>query len=313
MIKVSVIIPVYNAKKYLDACLKSVLEQGFGGLEVILVNDKSTDGSEKKCLEYGKKFDNVRVLQGEGRGAAAARNLGLKQAKGKYIWFIDADDEVVNRSIKKLFRTAEREKADIVVMGAKRILRGGKTGFLKAVDVRQKDWKKVFIRYGFGPWQMMMRREFLLENELFFPEGIIHEDMALMSALVLYTDKVVTINEELYLYFQREESVLRPKKWNKNALDIFTALEFLYKKFEAEKKVKKYWAELEYFFIWNLLLDTAKNFAKFPEGRAEYPKIREMMKKYFPKWRKNKYLKEKGLGMRLRCELGYWGKCQRRK
>lgn len=310
MIKVSVIIPVYNAKKYLDACLKSVLEQGFEGLEVILVNDKSTDGSEKKCLKYGKKFDNVRVLQGEGRGAAAARNLGLKQAKGKYIWFIDADDEVVNGSIEKLFKTAEKEKADIVVMGAKQVWQNGKLRVMKAVDVRQKDWQKAFIRYGFGPWQMVMRREFLLKNELFFPEGIIHEDMALMSALVLYTDRVATFNKEpyLYLYFQREESVLHPKKWNKNVLDIFAALEFLYKKFEAEKKVKKYWAELEYFFIWNLLLDAARSFAKFPEGRAGYPKIRKMMKKYFPKWRKNKYLKEKGLGMRLRCELRYWGK-----
>ena len=94
-LKISVIIPVYNVEKYLRICLESILNQNFKGYEIILINDGSTDNSLNICREYEKKYSNIIVINEENSGPSAARNKGLEYAKGKYISFIDSDDELL--------------------------------------------------------------------------------------------------------------------------------------------------------------------------------------------------------------------------
>ena len=306
--EISIIIPIYNAEKYLDRCLKTVL-QALGNIngEIILVDNNSTDGSLKIAKDFQKKhLKVVRVLRSNPRGASAARNLGVAKAKGEYIWFVDADDYIAKSAINKLLAAAKRKKADLIMMGANRITDGKATSYLSAVDSEDENYKSRFVRYGMGPWQILIRRKWWLQNGFKFKEGIIHEDMELMSALILHTDKFASINEPLYFYCNNPESVLHKKDFSPHIFDIFPALEELYQKFVDAGATEKYHDELEWFFIWNLLIDSAKDFANFKEGRPGFKKSREMMQKYFPKWQRNKFLRQKPLKLQLRVRLNYY-------
>ncbi len=130
--------------------------------------------------------------------------------------------------------------------------------------------------------------------------------MELMSSLILFTDKFASVDEPLYFYDAHPDSVLHQEVFNSHIFDIFPALTGLYDRFRAAKAEEKYCDELEWFFIWNLLIDSAKDFSKFKEGRPGFRRARELLKKYFPNWRKNRFLKQKPLKLRMRVLLNYY-------
>ena len=132
-----------------------------------------------------------------------------------------------------------------------------------------------------------------------------HEDMELLSVIILYTDRFVGIDEPLYLYYQNEGSVIHKSEFDPHIFDIFPALEGLYQRFKKAGVADEYHDELEWFFIWNLLIDSAKDFSAFSEGRPGFKRSREMLSSYFPGWRKNRFLHEKSLKLRMRVRLNY--------
>lgn len=306
--KISIVIPVFNAEKYLERCIDSLLVSlGKTSGEIILVDNNSTDNSLSIIKKYAKKHPKtVLVSQCKAPGGAAARNAGARMAKGKYLWFIDADDYIREDAIPRLIETAEAKKADVVMMGAERVYTGGRSDYLSAVTPKEPNYKSRFVRYGMGPWQVIILRKWWEEHKFLFREGCIHEDMELMSALILYTDKYAAIDEPLYFYSQNDGSVLHRHEFNPHIFDIFPVLEGLYQRFKDARAEKKYHDELEWFFIWNLLLDAAKDFAKFPEGKPGFKRTREMLKEYYPNWRKNRFLREKPLKLKIRVRLNYW-------
>ena len=274
--------------------------------EILLIDNDSSDGSLTLCQDYAAKYPKlVSVLQCHTPGAAAVRNFGVSKAKGKFIWFIDADDWISDDAVTKLVTSANKTEADIVMMGAERVYPDGHRDYLSPVSPDEPDYKSRFVRYGMGPWQVMIRRKWWIDNKFTFKERFIHEDMELMSALILYTDKLASVNEPLYFYSQNDESVLHQKKFNPHIFDIFLALEGLYQRFTEAGAEQKYHDELEWFFIWNLLIDSAKDFGQFPEGHPGFQRSREMLKEYFPEWRKNRFLREKPLKLRIRVRLNY--------
>lgn len=307
----SIIIPVFNSENFLDRCLKSVFTAvAFAPkvkTEVILVDNGSSDGS----LEIARKFAEesplrVSVLQCHTPGAAAVRNFGADKARGKYIWFVDADDTITQDAVKFLVEEAEGTGAELTMLGAERIYPDGHTDYLSAILEKDPDWKSRFVRYGAGPWQFLILRSWWVAHKFKFREGIIHEDMELISSLILYLDKFASVDEALYLYYQNEESVLHKKTWDPHYLDIFPALSGLRYRFLEKNALFMYHDELEWFFIWNLLIDSAKDFAKFREGRVGFKKSREMLREYYPEWRKNKFLHQKPLKLRLRVYFNYF-------
>lgn len=306
--EISIIIPVYNAEKYLRRCVDSVL-QSLGDIkgEILLIDNNSKDDSAKIIQKYQKDYPKIiHALKCEKWGAAAAKNYGASKARGKYLWFIDADDYIASDAISKLVILAKKKKADLVMMGAERIDENDKKlSYLSAVRASEPNYKSRFIRYGMGPWQVIIRRNWWEKQGFKFLEGYIHEDMGLMSALILYTDQFASIDEPLYFYSQNPESVLHKTNFNPHIFDIFPALTGLYDKFKNAKAEVKYHNELEWFFIWNLLIDSAKDFGKFPEGRSGFKRSREMLLEYFPEWRKNKFLKQKPLKLRVLVRFNY--------
>ena len=136
MLKLSIVIPVYNAEKHLRRCLDSVV-QALGDIpgEILAIDNDSTDDSLLVLKEYQEKYPKLfSVLRCHTKGAAAVRNFGATKAKGEYIWFIDADDEITKTSIDKLIKKADEADADLVMMGAKRIYSKDHTDYLSSVS-----------------------------------------------------------------------------------------------------------------------------------------------------------------------------------
>ena len=308
--QISVIIPVYNAAKYLRRCLDSVIKSVEEiKAEILVVNNNSTDDSPRIISSYCKKYPQlVRAYNCAKWGAAAVRNMGVEKASGNYIWFVDADDEIAPDAIIKLLRVAKETGADLIMMGATKIYRDGHAQYLQALDVDDEKFKERFVRSGLGPWQVILKRKWYTQNGFTFKEGIIHEDMEMMPALILYTDKCASIDEPLYKYYETPGSVLHKKDWDPHYLDIFPALEGVYGRFQKAGAIKKYHDTLEWFFVWNLLLDSANDFAKSPEGKIGFERSRKMLKKYFPNWRKSPIMKNANLRTKIKVRLNYYHK-----
>ena len=122
MVEVSVVVPIYNAGKKLDKCIKSILNQTFKDFELILVNDGSTDNSIKICRKYELKDSRVKVIDKENEGSIATRNLGIKKSIGNYITFVDADDYISLDAIEKLYKDVKEMDLDIVVCNTYKVI-----------------------------------------------------------------------------------------------------------------------------------------------------------------------------------------------
>lgn len=308
---ISIIIPVYNAEKYLKRCVESVINSfetspNIKG-EILLIDNNSTDKSPAIMKSLKQKNDRlINILKITKPGASAVRNYGMKKARGEYVWFVDADDAISKNAINKLLCQANQKKADLVMLRAERIYPDGQRNYLPAIDPNSVSYKSRFVRYGIPPWQVIFRRKWWLDNGFSFKEGVIHEDMELMSALILATDSFTSVDETLYFYYQNPGSVLHKNTFDAHIFDIHPNLESLYQRFVDKGAEKDYHDELEYFFIWNLLIDSAKDFAKFPEGKSGFGRSRKLLKKYFPRWRRNKFLAQKSLKVQILVRLNYY-------
>lgn len=190
--KVSVIIPFYNVEKYIGECLESVLNQTLKEIEIICVDDGSTDNSHEIVSEYKRKNENIKIIQKENGGQSSARNAALKIAKGKYIYFLDSDDCILPTTLEDAYQKAEKEQLDIVCFNTVAIFESEemkdeyrfyensyiRTGDYSGVQTGQSMFAKMREKYEFfvPVWFQIFRRSLIEENHLSFYEGIIHED-----------------------------------------------------------------------------------------------------------------------------------------
>ncbi len=213
---ISVIIPVYNAEPFLERCLISILNQDFDKeYEIIAVDDGSADNSLKILESFSKKQDKLRVISQENSGTSAARNLGLQNARGEYIAFIDSDDFVEENFLSALYNAAERSDADIAVCGYKNVngadtLRMGcvfkhRSGVFSPEKMLKSLLFDIFTR-SFS-CNKLFRRSLFTENKIEYPAGMCFEDVAVMPQLFYYAKKVAVIRGNLYNYVHHKGSI----------------------------------------------------------------------------------------------------------
>lgn len=211
---VSVIVPVYNTEKYLDRCVESIINQTHQNLDIILVDDGSTDGSSEKCDFYAKNDQRIRVIHKKNGGQSSARNAGLDVCKGDYISFVDSDDWIEPDMYATLLTELERYGASLAVCGRYDAYEGSeeksvcksfeKDGLFSSYDILPQ--MTLGAVSDFSVCDKLHRRD-LWENTR-FPEGQIYEDFAVMYKILIAAENVVLCNEPFYVYFHRGNSTV---------------------------------------------------------------------------------------------------------
>lgn len=208
--KFSIVVPVYNVEDYLEQCLESLRAQSCQDYEVVCVNDGSTDNSPKLLAEWEERFPQMKVIDRENGGLSAARNTGLKEAKGDYVVFVDSDDWVETMMLSRLANEANGE--DMVCFACRRT-DNEKSDVL---EVEQGNGWDYFNRHALEHrevafvcvWQRCYRRQFLLDNDLWFREGILHEDNQFTPRACLKAQSIKVIPDILYNYRVRPGSIM---------------------------------------------------------------------------------------------------------
>jgi len=215
----SIIIPVYNVEQYLRDCLNSVIAQTYTDYEVICVNDGSKDGSLALLKDYQTKYPQITIISQRNKGLSAARNAGIQAAKGNYLFFLDSDDWIEPNSLEILVQKQEGE--DLLWFNGRRVFEDGATeepdsGIEEAQLTGWEYYNKyalVFRKFHFVCSVLRLyRREYLLQNNLFFEEGIYHEDNLFTPLACYYAQTVKVIPDCLYIYRIREGSITQTPK-----------------------------------------------------------------------------------------------------
>ena len=259
MPEISIIVPVYNVEKYLDRCIKSILNQTFKDFELILIDDGSTDKSGVICDNYKKIDDRIVVIHKKNGGLSSVRNKGLDVAKGEYIAFVDGDDYVNKEMYNILLNEAKNNSSDIVICKFKKVYESMNNN-IEEVDSKMKVFNysninalnQLYSNEGLDyivAWNKIYRRN-IFKNERYI-EGRIHEDEFIIHRLLYKANKVTFISKELYYYLQRSNSIMN-SKFNVKRLDAVYALEERFKFFKTLnlnklKSNAQYWY-IKYFF-----------------------------------------------------------------
>lgn len=242
--KVSVIIPVYNAGDYIGQMLESVLGQSMQEIEIICVNDGSTDGSDEIVRQFMSRDSRITLLEQPNINAGAARNRGLSRAKGKYVVFWDADDKFDRKTLKLMCRKMQKTQADICVCGACEFEQCGKmyetSGYLKTELVPDKDPFNKFDLcdrfFNFGSnvvWNKMFRRRFLADHHLCFQEIRQANDTAFVMQAMYQADRITCVDR--FLAFYRTDNA--ESLTGKSSETVFCPYEsYLYTLHELEKE-----------------------------------------------------------------------------
>lgn len=218
---ISIIIPVYNIEKYLERCVKSVSGQTYKNLEILLVDDGSSDGSGVLCDKLAGEDERIRVFHKENGGSSSARNLGISQAKGEYIGFVDSDDYISENMYELLVGAVQEYRAQIAQVGRKEIDEQGNA----LPNICEPPKEKVFIESRDFLKEMLMHRgdcsfcTKLVRRDLFetagFPVGELNEDFKLLVQFLMQVEGIVSLPEQTYHVFYRIGSNTR--KVDKNA------------------------------------------------------------------------------------------------
>lgn len=235
MLKVSVIIPVYNVEQYLSQCLDSVVGQSYQNLEVILVDDGSTDGSKEICDYYAEKDERIRLIRQKNQGAANAKNTGLHYVTGELITFIDSDDYVENNWIERMVFILERENADLVECSfvleyTDRVVPGNDDSFCYKVFNSEEYMAQYLDNWTCSLfWNKLFRKE-LTEKIYFRRERRCIDDEFYTYKILTNADKIVRISDQLYHYRQRRSGAVASEKNQLQKTD--DALEILIERYK---------------------------------------------------------------------------------
>ena len=235
----SIIIPIFNAEKYLEKCIDSILEQRYTEYELILVDDGSIDKSAQMCDEYADKDNRVIVIHKENGGLSDARNTGVKVTKGEYIFFIDSDDFLDdNKALEKIVNRLKKSNADVLNFGFKKYYANEDKEYNyfkidKNMPIEYCKDEKGFeflmqnSLYIASAWNKVIRRQLFEKSDLSFKKGIYSEDIDWCARLLIVAKKFDFINESFYCYRQREGSISKSIS-NKNLKDLKDAIVICY-------------------------------------------------------------------------------------
>ena len=290
--KVSVIIAAYNIEKYIQRCIESVVNQSEREIEIIIVNDGSTDNTLNIINKVNELDDRIIVINKKNQGLIEARKTGLKYANGEFILFLDGDDWLENNCIEELYKTANDKKADVVLYNAYMVYDDRKeifdTFIEKFIDDIKKNPVKNLLLLNISPtiWSKFIKKSFLEENNIEFPQNISYaEDLAAVLNIFINKPKIVCNEKRFYNYYQRNDSI--SNKISSKVLEIDDAIQFIKEKLVEMNIYYENKEEFEYTVFRHLLISKILRFNYL------YPERKKVFQQYKARnidINKNKYI-----------------------
>lgn len=303
--KISIIMPVYNVEKYVGMCLESIVHQTLKEIEVIIVNDGSTDGSLQILEQYKKNYpEMVHVFTTENHGVSHARNFGIQKAQGEYILFADSDDFLELNMCELLYEKAHRDNNDIVICRYYDAYVNEETQ-----EIRKKAGKAYEIAIGRNfnihdtkfelthispfPWDKLYRRSLFVQYK--FPEKLRFEDLAIMYCVMTGAQSIGVLEDRLYNYRRSNEGSFL-SNFSEGTLDVVTALELFVEGMKKQNTYDEFIEEIEYICSRHLLIRYNSIFDTATKGKLKIKKeminrSMSFLESNFPNWRQNRYLK----------------------
>lgn len=206
----SIIIPVYNVEKYLEQCLGSIIDIKYqNNIEIILVNDGSTDNSPIICQKYAELYPNIKLISQKNSGLSEARNTGIMNANGEYLLFLDSDDFLFDEILDKILFYLKNYEKDLFIGRAYKYFGNFNQMQLSQIDYNFPDdinpdvaFDKLnsIKNFWFAAWLIIIKRDFLISNELFFKKGILHEDELWVPSVFIKAESIGFLNFGFYCY-----------------------------------------------------------------------------------------------------------------
>lgn len=306
MIKVSVIVPVYNTGKYLRKCLDSLVNQTLKEVEIIVIDDKSTDNSRAIINEYEKKYANIKVIHNKtNQGIGYNRNLGIKKASGEFISFVDSDDYVDKKMYEKMYKKAKMDKLDLVICRFHKMLE--KESTLAEIkpdfeipsfeNTTLKDKPTLLLDVNLAPWNKIYKKELL--NDVSFPEKLKYEDAIVVVKTMARAKKIGMLTDKLNYYRVRSKS--ETTSMDKRVFDIITITKEVIEELRSHdyyEEIKQY---VEAMTIRNLFRYTIQQKSQKDKKLANkfINDVFSFLNKEFPGWKHNKIWKQRDFLKRI--------------
>lgn len=238
-VKISVIVPIYNVEKYLKKCLNSIINQSFREIEIICVNDGSTDNSIQILDEFARIDSRIKVINKENRGVGAARKTGLDHSTGEYVEFVDSDDWLEKDALKKTYQNAVSNGSDVVLFSVNRYNEYNDEYLLNVgVDIlnyfnnetidynnfnfNYKDIKPFLMNNSFSVWSKLYKHDFLKSHDFYFPEFLNFEDVPFHVQVLLFAKKISFCPGTIYYYrTSNDQSLSNSARVTNKVFDIF--------------------------------------------------------------------------------------------
>ena len=288
MVDVSIIVPVYNTEKYLNKCLNSLVNQTLKNIEILVVNDGSTDNSQKIIDEFTSKYSNVKSFIKENGGLSDARNYAIPHALGEYIGFVDSDDFVDDTMFEKMFNTAKEKNIDLVECNfiweyPNKSTKDNGTNLLNTSD---------YFLYGrVMACNKLFKSSILKENNIKFPKGLKYEDVEFYYTLIPYINSHALVKDYFYHYIQRDTSLVNNQ--NEKTADIFKILNNVLEFYKNHNLYEKYEKELEYLYIRFLMGSSFLRIVKIKDKALRKDLLNKSyleLNNKFPNWKQNELL-----------------------
>ncbi len=295
----SVIVPVYNVEAYLTRCLDSLAKQSLKDIQVILINDGSTDGSLSILENYVQKYPHLfEIYTKPNGGLSDARNNGLQYVKGEYIGFIDSDDFIEPNMFESMLKQAKTLDSDIIVCDVSVEFEDHSKAYrMKGLVNKSHEVQKNAILSPLFAWNKIYKTSFFMNSKLRYPLGLWYEDIPVTIPLFSLTNKISSVDEAFVHYWQRSSSIMGNKHSNK-LNDIFDVLELTYAHLNATQ-LDYFREELEYVSIEQLLLYGAFRFFRSDRSDELMKRAFEFMAMHYPNWKHNRYIRHLPIHYRL--------------
>lgn len=279
---ISVIVPVYNVEEYLQECINSIIKQTYKNIEIILVDDGSTDKSKTICDKYLKEDSRIKVIHQENSGVSEARNKGIEEAKGDWITFVDADDYISLDFCEKMLKKVLESDSDCIICSYNKIYNTTVVEILKSTDMqlnRKEFLNKIFdVQSGFGFCHMKLwNAKMIKDNKVYFDKELkVAEDALFCINMSNYINKIYFLNETLYNYRFNSESAVR--KFDENYTEKYLKAMIKTKKNISKNGIIENDLKFNNYVVYHVLLIVV-NYCFHPKNKKKgIPLLKEICK-----------------------------------